>query len=302
VSTRIESIYFDSPKHYGVKATTGRDVYVIGNTFRNVQFGGLVHFNNFAAATHIAAAFAGVGSLYAPFIGPAITGRIVAERNVVDDVGTEVINTHAGECVGLAAIATLAAVRIERNEVRNVGRKVDSTASDALASSLLVTENYAVAPVLAHNVIYNSSGNGIWDIALFAPSPGPTIKHNTFGDCVTGIQITSFIGPRSGLLIHQNTIFQDGVIGGGQSAIVAYQLTASMIRANRFEGDYTGPLVVLSSSTDNTLLENRDLRPTLPLGPPTYFLDVSSSGNLIRGSSGTAFDLGNNNRIFLQSH
>ena len=72
-----------------------------------------------------------------------------------------------------------------------------------------------------------------------------------------------------------------------------------MIRANRFEGDYTGPLVVLASSTNNTLLENRDLRQTLPPWPPTYVLDASSSGNLIQGATGTALDLGINNAIFL---
>jgi hypothetical protein len=74
-----------------------------------------------------------------------------------------------------------------------------------------------------------------------------------------------------------------------------------LIRANRFEGDYTGPLVVLSSSGNNVLLENRDLRSTDLPEPPTYFLDVSSSGNLIMGASGTAQDTGTNNEIFLRS-
>lgn len=54
------------------------------------------------------------------------------------------------------------------------------------------------------------------------------------------------------------------------------------------------------SSSNNVLLENRDLRSTDLPEPPTYFLDVSSSGNLIRSASGTALDLGANNKIFLQ--
>ena len=302
VSATIANILFDSPRHYGVKATAGRDVLVSGNTFKNVKFGGLVHLNNFADATHIAAAFLGVASLYAPFVGPAITGSIVAERNVVDDVGSEPIATHAGESVGLGAIASLAEVRIERNEVRNIARRADGTFAEALATSIVLSENYAAAPVVSGNVIYNSKNNGIWDLAVFAPSPGPTIEHNTLVNCATGIQITSLIGPRPGLLIHQNTISQDGQMGSGQSCIVAYQLTTSMIRANRWEGDYSDPLVVLSGSTANTLLENRDLRLTLPSWPPSYFLDTSSSGNLIRGAAGTFLDLGSNNRIFLPQH
>ncbi|HET7318537.1 MAG TPA: hypothetical protein VFK23_05305 [Nitrospirota bacterium] len=49
------------------------------------------------------------------------------------------------------------------------------------------------------------------------------------------------------------------------------------------------------------MLENRDLRSTDLPELPTYFLDVSSSGNLIMGASGTAQDTGTNNKIFLQS-
>ena len=99
----------------------------------------------------------------------------------------------------------------------------------------------------------------------------------------------------------KNSISQDGLLGSGQSCIVASWLNASLIRANRFEGDYSEPLVALLSSSNNVLLENRDLRSTDLPEPPTYFLDVSSSGNLIMGASGTAQDLGTNNQIFLQS-
>jgi hypothetical protein len=303
VSATIKTIFFDSPKHGGIKATAGRDVFVIGNAFSKVQFGGLVHLNNFAGATHIAAAFGGAGLFYAPFLYPTITGKIVAERNIVDDVGTDVINTHAGECFGLVALLTnAAAVRIERNEVRNVGRQVDDTGPNLLAAAgILVGDNYKASPLVAKNIVYNSTLNGIWDLVAAAPTPGPTIVNNHLGNCMIGIKTESVVGPRDGVLIHQNSISQDGLLGSGQSCIVASWLNASLIRANRFEGDYTEPLVTLLSSSNNVLLENRDLRSTDLPEPPTYFLDASSSGNLIMGASGTAQDTGTNNKIFLQS-
>ena len=128
VSATIKTIFFDSPKHYGVKATAGRDVFVIGNTFSKVQYGGLVHLNNYDdVATHIAVGFGGVSMFYAPFVFPAFTGSIVAERNVIDDVGTEPIVTHLGECYGLITLGTNADVRFERNEIRNVGRQANGT-------------------------------------------------------------------------------------------------------------------------------------------------------------------------------
>ena len=301
VSATIKTIFFDSPKHYGVKATAGRDVFVIGNTFSNVQFGGLVHLNNYARATYIAAGFGGASLFYAPFVYPAISGSIVAERNFVDDVGTEpmVGGTHMGESIGLTAIGTNAAVRIERNEVHNVGRQENGTGPVATAVSILLVDNYKASPLVAHNIVYNSSGIGIRDLVGLAPSPGPTIQHNTLVDCNIGIQTISWIGPRTGVLIHQNSISQDGLLGSGQSCIVANQLSESLIRANRFEGDYTWPLVMLQSSSNNVLLENRDLRSTDLPESPTYFLDMSSSGNLIIGASGTAQDTGTNNKVFL---
>ena len=284
-------------------AAAGRDIFVIGNAFRKVRFGGLVHLNNFAGATQIAAAFGGAGLFYAPFLYPAITGNIVAELNIVDDVGTDVINTRSGECFGLVALLTnAAAVRIERNEVRNVGRQADDTGPNLLAAAgILVGDNYKASPLVANNIVYNSTLNGIWDLVAAAPTPGPTIVNNKLVNCMIGIKTESVVGPRDGVLIHQNSISQDGLLGSGQSCIVASWLNASLIRANTFEGDYTEPLVALLSSSNNVLLENRDLRSTDLPEPPTYFLDASSSGNLIMGASGTAQDTGTNNKIFLQS-
>ncbi len=303
VSATIKTIFFDSPKHGGIKAAAGRDVFVIGNAFSKVQFGGLVHLNNFAGATHIAAAFGGAGLFYAPFLYPTITGNIVAERNVVDDVGTDVLNTHAGECFGLVALLTnAAAVRIERNVVRNVGRQADDTGPNLLAAAgILVGDNYEASPLVANNIVYNSTLNGIWDLVAAAPTPGPTIGNNKLVNCMIGIKTESVVGPRDGVLIHQNSISQDGLQGSGQSCIVAGQLSGALIRANTFGGDYTEPLVMLLSSSNNVLLENRDLRSTDLPEPPTYFLDTTSSGNLIMGASGTAQDLGSNNQIFLQN-
>jgi hypothetical protein len=300
VSATIKTIYFDSPKHYAVKATAGRDVVLIGNVFSNVQFGGLVHLNNFSGATHVAAGFVGISMFYAPFVFPAITGSIVAEQNVVQDVGTEPINTHLGECYGLGAFDTNAAVTIQQNEIRNVCRQANGTGpSDTWAASILLADNYAASPIVAQNTIYNSSVVGIWDLAAFAPSPGPTIEKNTLVDCVTGIRTESLIGPRAGTLIDDNSISQDGLLGSGQSAIAANSLTASLIRKNSLAGDFTGPLVALESSSNCTVLMNKDQRKTIPPGSPTYFLDASSSGNLIKGASGTAVDNGTNNTILL---
>jgi len=303
VRAAIKNIFFDSPKHYGVKATAGRDVVVIGNVFRKVEFGGLVYLNNFASATRLAVGFGGAGLFYAPFVYPTITGEIIAAQNIIDDVGTEEgIDLHSGESYGMASLFTNAAVRIERNEIRNVGRREDGTESGAYAASILLGDNYGASPVVFQNTIYNSSLIGIWDLAGLAPSPGPTIKQNTVDDCVIGIMTDSWIGPRTGVLIHQNSISysQDGLLGSGQACIIASQSKEALIRANRFNGDYVGPLVALTNSSDCSLLENRDLRLTLPTESPTYFLDMSSSGNLIQGASGTALDLGTNNEIFLQ--
>jgi hypothetical protein len=298
VSAAIQFIRFESPKHYGVKATAGRDIFVTGNSFNNVQFGGLVH-GNFFGATHIAAAFGGVGLLYAPFIAPAFTGSVVAERNFIDAVGTETINTHGGECLGLGAIGTNAQVRFERNDIRNIGRQPDGMASGALAGGIEIIDNYAASPVVSRNLVVNSSGFGIWNFALFAPTPGAKIVHNTIIDADTGILENGFVGRRPGGLIHQNRISQSGTMVAGQSAIIASQLDASVIRANKFEGTYAGPLVVLSDSTNCELLENQDLRTTAAPESPTYFLDGLASDNLIRAASGTAVDLGTNNLIFL---
>ena len=302
VSATIKTIFFDSPKHYGVKATAGRGVFVIGNTFSKVQYGGLVHLNHYANATHIAVGFGGVSMFYAPFVFPAFTGSIVAERNVIDEVGTEPIVTHLGECYGLITLGTNAAVGFERNEIRNVGRKANGTgpADTWAAGSILLVDNFKASPLVAHNMVYNSSGNGISLLTALAPSPGPTIVHNTLVDCEIGIMTQSWLGPSAGVLLHQNSISQDGLLGSGQSCIVVSQLSGALVRANRFEGDYTGPLVVLSGSVNNTLLENRDLRSTDLPESATYFLDGSSSGNLIMGASGTAWDTGTNNKIFIQ--
>jgi hypothetical protein len=297
VSATIKLIRFESPRHYGVKATAGHDIFVIGNIFNNVQFGGLIH-GNIIGATHIAAAFGGVGLLYAPYPAPAFTGSISVERNFISGVGTESINTHGGECVGLAAIGTNARVRIERNEVRNIGRQPDGTTSGALAGAVEIIDNYAAPPFVSQNLIVNSSGFGIWNFALFAPTPGATIVHNTIIDADTGILENGFVGRRPGSLIHQNRFSQSGTMVNGQSCIIESQLDASLIRANKFEGTYTGHLVVMSDSINCVLLENQDLRTTAPASP-TYFLDALTSDNLIRAASGTAFDLGTNNKIFL---
>lgn len=301
VSATFRNIYFDSPKHYGVKATAGQNIVVIGNVFRNVQFGGLVHGNGLFAATHVAVAAVGGGLAYAPFVYPAITGSIDIENNVVDDVGTEAINTHAGECYGLGALATNATVTMKGNEIRNIGRKSNGTGSDViLAGGMLLIDNYGGSPLVTMNIVRNSLVYGIWDLVAVAPTPGPAIVGNTFIDCgVSAIQTESAIGPREGVKIDANFIFQDGLLGSGQACITGNSLSGALMRWNTFAGSYSLPLVGLYSASNCKLLMNADLRRTIPSWAPTYFLDIASSGNLIMGMSGTAVDKGSNNTILI---
>ena len=304
VSATVKNIYFDSPKHYGVKATAGQDIAVIGNVFRNVQFGGLVHGNGLFSATHVAVAAVGGGLAYAPFVYPAITGSIDLEDNLVDDVGTESINTHWGECYGLGALATNATVTMKGNDIRNIGRKRDGTISDViLAGGLLLIDNYGGAPLVERNMVRNSLVYGLWDLVAVAPTPGPRIVGNTFIDCsVSAIQTESVIGPREGVTIDGNLVYEDGLYGSGQASITGNSLSGALMKWNRFAGSYAGPLVLLNSASKCKLLMNVDLRHSIPSSAPTYFLDTLSSGNLIVGTSGTAVDKGTNNTILLPGY
>ena len=304
VNATVKNIYFDSPKHYGVKATSGQNIGVIGNVFRNVQFGGLVHGNGLFTATHIAVAAVGGGFVYAPFVYPAITGNINLKDNVVDDVGTESINTHWGECYGLGSLGTNATVTMQGNDIRNIGRKHDGTISDViLAGGLLLIDNYGGEPLVTRNVVRNSLVYGLWDFVALAPTPGPMIVGNTFIDSsVSGIQTESEIGSREGVTIDGNLLFEDGRYGSGQAGITGNSLSGALMRWNKFAGSYAGPLVSLNSTSRCKLLMNVDLRHNIPASAPTYFLDTLSSGNLIVGTSGTAVDKGANNTIFLPGY
>ena len=301
VSATIRNIYFDSPKHYGVKATAGQNIAVIGNVFHDVQFGGLVHGNGLFTATRVAVAAVGGGLAYAPFIYPAITGTIDLENNLVDTVGTEAVATHQGECYGLGSLATNATVTMKGNEIRNIGRNTNGTGSDViLAGGLLLIDNYGGSPFVTKNIVRNSLVYGIWDLVAVAPTPGPTIVANTFIDCgVSAIQTESAIGPREGVKIDGNFIFDDGRLGNGQTCITGNMLSAALMRWNMFAGNYSGPLVTLNSASNCKLLMNTDLRRNIPSWAPTYFLDIGSSDNLIKGMSGTAVDKGSNNMIIL---
>lgn len=301
VSATIKNIYFDSPKHYGVKATAGQNLVVTGNMFRNVQFGGLVHANGLFTATHIAIAALGVGLAYPPFVYPAITGKIDFENNVVDDVGTEAINTHAGECYGLGGLGTNATVTIKGNEIRNIGRKTNGTGSDViLAGGMLLIDNYGGAPLVTKNIVRNSLIYGIWDLVAIAPTPGPVIVANTFIDCgVSAIQSESVVGPREGLKIDGNLIFNSGLLGSAQACITGNSLSGAFMRWNAFAGNYSAPLVALYNTSRSTLLMNIDLRRNIPSWAATYYLDLASSNNLIKAMSGTAVDKGSGNTIIL---
>jgi hypothetical protein len=235
---------------------------------------------------------------------PAITGSINLENNAVDDVGTESINTHWGECYGLGALATNATVTMKGNDIRNIGRKRDGTISDViLAGGLLLIDNYGGAPLVERNMVRNSLVYGLWDFVAIAPTPGPRIVGNTFIDCsVSAIQTESVIGPREGVTIDGNLISEDGRYASGQAAITGNSLSGALMRWNTFAGSYAGPLVSLNSASKCRLLMNIDLRHSIPSWAPTYFLDILSSGNLIVGTSGTAVDNGTNNTIILPGY
>jgi hypothetical protein len=309
ISASLRNLYFDSPKHYGVKATAGRDVFVLHNVFRNIEFGGLVHFNDYygpgtsSGATRVAAGFVAVGMLYPPFLVPTITGRIGAEQNRIDGICIDpAVDSHTGECVGLGAIGTLGLLKIQQNDIRHVGRALDGSGPVLLtATSILLADNYAASPIVTENFIYNSALLGIWDFAVFAPSPAPQIEANILVDCAwIGIwSDRSSIGQRDNVRIERNFISQDGLLGNGGSAIVANALHACSFNTNTFGGDFYAGVVELWASTDCTLLMNRDRRKSIPANSPTYFLDTESSGNLIKAASGTALDTGTNNIVLL---
>lgn len=302
VSATIEHIRFESPWHYGVKATAGVDVILRGNIFHKVQFA-LVNGNGFVV-TNIAAAFIGVSLFYAPFVFPAITGRIDVENNVVDDSGTDPnLNTHDGECFGFGAFATLASVTIKQNQIRNIGRRTNGTVSNTIYSAAIwVGDNYAASPLVAQNVIYNTSAFGIWHLAAYPPFPAPRIEKNTVVDSAwTGIQTDILdVGMLDGISIADNLIFQDGRLGKGLTAITANNLNMCAISGNSFVGGFAAPLVKFANTTNCKAVMNWDwrLRP-IPPESPTYYLDTTTSGNLIKAAWGTAVDNGTNNTILL---
>jgi hypothetical protein len=288
VSATIQKIYFDSPWHYGIKATAGKDVSILNNVFRNVQWGGLVHLNDYCDATHIAAGFAGIGWFYAPFIDPTITGNMIIEGNLVDDVGTEPINTHWGECFGLGGLETAAALTITRNEIRNVGRKPDGTGSDAWAASILAIDSFGGAPFISENTIDNSSWAGIWDLSVLTSS-APVIIDNTIANCTYGIESGSWGLPKSGVIIRRNRISQDGFFGW--LGLDLFNSDGYYIGQNSFIGEFYFGVGLFNSSND-VIVGNNISQLITPVGYASYFLDENSCGNTIRANSGTVIVAG----------
>ena len=307
VSATIKHICFDSPGHYGVKATAGRDVVVIGNIFRNVQFGGLVNLSGFygpgtsAGATKLAVAAGGVSLFYPPFLAPAISGELRIEQNLADDVGTQGTPTHFGETFGFLALMTSARVNIQANRVRNVGRQTDGSFADViLAGGILVGDNYAAAPLIAGNVIENSLLYGIWDAAFVSPAPAARIERNSVTDSgFIGIAVESYIGPREGGLVYGNFLAQDARQWPGVSLIGALALDGCTIGSNTLAGDVPLVGVALQGATGCAVVANKDKRETVSLASPTYFLDQWSSGNLVKAATGTVVDYGTNNTVLI---
>ena len=307
VSATVRNIYFDSPRHYGVKVTAGRDVAVIGNTFRKVQFGGLIHASGFygpgtsSGATNIGIAAGGVSLLYAPFIAPAITGELRIEQNLVDDVGTQGTPTHFGETFGFVALMTSARVNIQANRIRNVGRQTDGGFPDViLAGGILVGDNYAAPPLIAKNVIENSLLYGIWDAAFVSLTPAARIERNSVTDSgFIGIAVESYVGPREGGLVYANVLAQDARQWPGVSLIGALALDGCAISLNALAGDVPLNGIALQGATNCAVVANKDKRETVSLASPTYFLDAFSSDNLVKAATGSVVDIGTNNTILI---
>lgn len=287
VSATIANIYFDSPRHFGIKATAGKNVAILHNTFRYVQWGGLVHLNSFAGATHIAAACLGIGLFYPPFIFPAVTGNLIIEGNLIDDVGTEPIITHLDECFGAGGLLTAASLAVIRNDIRNIGRKADGTGSDAYTASILTIDNYGGAPVISENRINNCSGIGIWDLTAMNPSPAPLILDNSIANCVVGIDTGSWGPAKSGVIIRFNQISQDGSFGPGQFCINQYGSQDFFIGQNKLSGQFDCG-VVLANCGNDVIVENNVSGLISSGSYPTYYLDELSCGNTI-GGQGTVF-------------
>ena len=291
VNATIQHIRFESPRQYGIKATCGRNVAVLENIFQDVRWGGLVHLNNFAAASHFAVGFGAVGGFYAPFITPSVTGSVIFQGNRVEDVGTEIINTHGGECFGLGGLLTNAALTITGNDVRNVGRKPDGTGPGAFAASILLIDNRGGAPFVGNNTIQNSSAIGIWDLTAVSSSPSPLIVDNKIEDCPTGIEAGSWGPPKFGVVIRSNRISQGAAFKSGKACIKQSSASSYCIDLNVFRGAFDEGVRLVNCSNGLVLWNNAAALAT-PAGGATYYLGEASCGNTIRAQSGIVVSAG----------
>jgi len=227
--------------------------------------------------------------------------KIHIEQNVVDDVGTEPIATHWGEAFGFGALITSAGVNIQGNTIRNIGRRADGSSSDViLAGAIMVADNYASPPLVASNIIQNTSIYGIWDAAFLGPAPGARIESNSLTDSgVTGIAVEAYAGPRDGSAVSFNMVAQDARQLPGLFLIGVLGMDGCTINSNTLAGDVPLVGVALQSTSNCAVVANKDKRKTMSPASPTYFLDPLSSGNLIKAATGTAVDNGTNNTILI---
>jgi hypothetical protein len=211
---------------------------------------------------------------------------LIIEGNRLENVGTEIIDTHAGECFGVGGVLTGAMLTITGNELRNTGRNRDGTGPGAFAASILLIDNGGGAPFVGGNAIDNSASVGIWDVTAVAPAPAVRIIGNTIDNCPTGIDTGSWGAPKSGAIIRSNRIRQDGSFGSGEACIRQSNAHSCYIGLNEFSGAFAEG-VRLQAGRYDLILWNDARTLSTPVEGATYFLDEESCGNSIRAHSGT---------------
>lgn len=282
VSAKIQHLVFAGPLHYAIKATAGRDIAVLDNVIRDVGWGGLVHLNGFAAATHIAGGFIALGQFYAPFLSPSVTGSVVAAGNRIEGVGLEVVDTHGGECFGLGALLTNAAPSFTGNTIGDVGRGGDGAGPvTAMAAGIMAIDNQGGAPLVAGNTVRNAAGVGIWDVTALTATPAVVIVGNTVANCPVGIESGSWGPPKSGTLVRSNRIGQDGPLGGGKACILQKNVDTCFIGLNDLSGAFTAG-IRLENCHDGFVVGNVAAALVVPSGTPVCVEAEGSSGNQIR--------------------
>lgn len=285
VSATIQLLRFEYPWHYAMKATRGHDIAYLNNEIRNVQWA-LVNPNDYVDATEIAGGMCAFGMFYAPFINPGVIDNVVMQNNRVENSGTEIIDTHAGECFGFIAGLSTARLTITDNEARNIGRDPSGAGPSATACGIAFFDLTGGAPLIENNAITNAGDIGIWDLAYRRFSPAALIAGNSIATCPAGITAqtqgpaTSF-NIRSNRISNCSTALQIGMPSGAVVENLMYDCTRGMTAG----GSYT--------IEKNTIVDNSAEGVVYSSGSVTSFSSniVAQNGSGVRLPATTSLDL-----------